>query len=127
MKLLTIPILLITLMFSSTSYAKWTKVSENVKGNFYVDFDRINKVDGYVHWWELVNLFEEDEYGFVSVIRKKQGDCKLYRYKMLSIYIYKLPMGDGNSEMISPPGTWVFPPPETSGEVILKSVCDRVK
>ena len=37
-KLLTIPILLFTLMFSSTSYAEWTKVSQNVNGVFYVDF-----------------------------------------------------------------------------------------
>lgn len=113
-------------MFSSITYAEWTKVTTNVKGDFYVDFDRINRIDGYVYWWELIDLFEE-EYGYVSVIRKKQGDCKLYQHKILSIYIYKLPMGDGKIKVLTPKGTWVFPPPETSDEIILKSICDKAK
>ena len=43
-----------TVMFSSPSYAKWTKVSENVDGDIlYVDFERIRKHGGYVYYWRL--------------------------------------------------------------------------
>ena len=41
---LTIFTLVFTVMFSSASFAGWTKVAESVKGNtFYVDFERIRK------------------------------------------------------------------------------------
>jgi hypothetical protein len=42
-QLLTIIALLFTGMFSSPSYAKWTKMGGNKKGtNYYVDFERIS-------------------------------------------------------------------------------------
>ena len=44
--LLTVFTLVFTLMFSSTSFADWTKVTEDVKRNIYnVDYERIKKVD----------------------------------------------------------------------------------
>ena len=40
--LLTISILVFTVMFSSTSFAQWTKVGNNSRGDtFYIDFERI--------------------------------------------------------------------------------------
>ena len=51
-------------MFASTSYAEWTKVDESVDGDtFYVDFERIRKVDGYVYWWSLRDYSKPDKYG----------------------------------------------------------------
>ena len=45
--LLTIFTLAFTLMFSSTSFAEWTEVSKNIRGDtFYVDFERIRKAMG---------------------------------------------------------------------------------
>ena len=42
------------MLLSAPSYAKWTKVGENVYGStFYVDFERIRKGDGYVYFWGL--------------------------------------------------------------------------
>ena len=49
--LLTTILFSLTMMFSFPSYAKWTKVSKNVSGDtFYVDFERIRKVYGYVYY-----------------------------------------------------------------------------
>ena len=68
-KLLTILTLIFTLMFSSTSYAEWTKVSENVEDgdSFYVDYDRIRKHDGYVYCWEMGDYLKPNKYGDLSV------------------------------------------------------------
>jgi len=55
--LLTITTLVFTLMFSSTSFADWTKVNEDVKRNTYnVDYERIKKVDENVYSWDLTDL-----------------------------------------------------------------------
>jgi len=44
-------------MFSSPSYAEWTKVNEDVKRNTYnVDYERIKKVDENVYSWDLTDL-----------------------------------------------------------------------
>ena len=57
MKKLTLifTLLVSTVMFSSPSYAEWTKVGELVSNGstFYVDFERIKNVDGFVYWWDL--------------------------------------------------------------------------
>ena len=131
-----IPILLFTLMFSSTSYAEWTGVSESVDGdNYYVDFDRIRKVDGYVYWLELGDYLKPTKTGRLSVIVYNQGDCKLhlfepnlYRYKNLSWSFHKEPMGGGVGDIDNESDKeWRYPHPNSTREAILKSVCDWVE
>ena len=59
MKKLTLILTLLfsTAMFSSPSYAEWTKVSKTVEGvSVYVDFKRIRKESGYVYFWLLKDL-----------------------------------------------------------------------
>jgi hypothetical protein len=50
-KLTLLTVLIFSLMFSSTSFADWTKVSSSGGGanTFYVDFERIRKHGGYVY------------------------------------------------------------------------------
>ena len=44
-KLTLLTVLIFSLMFSSTSFADWTKVSENViGGNFYIDLRWSQKI-----------------------------------------------------------------------------------
>lgn len=116
-------------MFSSTSYAEWTKVGVDVDGDsFYVDFDRIREVDGYVYFWRLTDLSKPIEgIGVLSGILYIQGDCKLFREKVLKYFYYKEPMGEGVGKTITAPDEWDYPPPKSSMETILKSVCDWVK
>jgi hypothetical protein len=126
---LTIFTLVFTVMFSSTSFAGWTKVGENVNGvTFYVDFERIRKHDGYVFWWDLRDLLKPTKWGSLSSKLYKQGDCKLFRFKNLSSSFHKEPMGGGTPEVIEPKGdnaNWKYPPPNSVDEMILKSVCSR--
>ena len=89
--LLTILTLVFTMVFSSTSYAEWTKSVESKQGNtFYVDFERIRKHDGFVYWWELGDYLKP-QMGYLSAKSYNQGDCKLFRLKVLSYSWHKEP------------------------------------
>jgi len=113
-------------MFSSPSYAGWTKVSENAKGDtFYVDFGRIRKHDGYVYFWKLSDLFKPDKDGDLSIKSYNQVDCKLFRYKRLSYSFHNEPMGGGTGKPYTPTDKWIYPSPDSANEAILKSICSR--
>ena len=55
-----------------------------------------------------------------------QGDCKLFRFKVLSLFDYKQPMGAGSGETPPVPEKWKnwdYPPPNSPVETVLKKVC----
>ena len=124
-----IPVLLVgVLMFSSTSFADWKKVSEDVNGTAYVDFERIKKHDEYVHFWQLTDYLKPSEQEILSIKKYIQGDCKKFRYKWLNFWFYKEPMGEGNAGgrgLREGNEGWKYPLPDTSIEIALKSVCQR--
>ena len=124
---LTILTLVFSMMFSSISFAEWTKVTEGVDGKiYYVDFERIRKHDGYVYWWELGDYLKPGKHGILSVRAYAQGDCKIFRVKHLSLSFYKEPMGGGTAmdHNVENP-EWRYPPPVSNMEKILKQVCNR--
>ena len=124
--LLTIFTLVFTVMFSSKSFAEWTKVSSSGGGTtFYVDFERIRKHDGLVYWWSLTK-YSIPLRGYVSDKTYYQGDCKLYRFKSLSVSSHKEPMGGGIGRIRNKQDKeWRYTPPNSPLEMTLKSVCSR--
>ena len=101
-------------------------MGESSKLTSYVDFERIRKHDGYVYYWELIDWFKPTKGGDLSSIGYIQGDCKLFRYKYLSDSYYIQPMGRGTGEVDNNPDKeWRYPSPNSTDEVILKSVCSR--
>ena len=129
MKKLTLifTLLVSTVMFSSPSYSEWTKLSEDTDGiTYYVDFERIKKHDGYVYWWELGDYAKPTKYGDLSAKVYNQGKGKLIRYKHLSFFHHGQPMGGGTGEKHTPENPkWIYPPPNSVAETVLKSVCNR--
>jgi hypothetical protein len=128
MKKLTVifTLLFSTVMFSSPSYAEWTKVGENAAKIQYVDFERIRNHDGYIYFWQLQDYLKPTKYGILSRKIYNQGDCKLFRYKSLSSVVHKQPMGRGwwrTSPKKKP--EWKYPSPDTVIEVVLQEVCRR--
>jgi len=122
-----VTLLLSSILFSSPSYGEWTRVSTNVSGhNYYVDFDRIRKHDGYVYYWTLSDYLKPTKYGDLSAKLYRQGDCKLFRVKRLSSSYYTVSMGNGTpSASGSIEGEWDYPTPKSSLERILNSVCSH--
>ena len=115
------------LMFSSTSFAEWTKVGKHKKSyyTFYVDFERVRNIDGYVYFWELRNFIKPIG-NYSSLSFYQQGDCKLFRIKILSGSFHTKPMGDGTADTDNQKyGEWNYPHPDSTEEAILKAVCSR--
>ena len=123
----TLNAILFIVTFSSPSYAIWTKMGENNKGTkYYVDFERISKQGGYVHWWELGNRLRPNANGYSSNKAYKKGECKLFRYKYLSHTNHIEQMGKGAGEIITPQNPqWYYPSPSSSIESVLKFVRSR--
>ena len=114
--------------FLSPSYAEWTKVNKDADGNTnYVDFESIRKKDEYVYWWVLSDILKPTIQGHSSSKTYNQGDCKLFRLKILSFSFHKEPMGEGTgnvSEPVEKYKGWIYPPPGSSFETTLKRVCE---
>ena len=111
-------------MFSSPSYAKWTKVSESVDGDtFYVDFKSIKKSKGYTYVWSLDDYVEPfKESGILSLKTYMKIDCNSNGYKRLSWIGYKTSMGkephfftNSNADK-----NWKYYPPESSWDIAIK-------
>ena len=104
-------------------------MSETVDGNtYYVDFERIRKDGGYVHFWQLTDYVKPNSIGTLSSKIYIKGDCKKFRYKWLSVSYYKKQMGRGDSDTYNTPEKdWKYPHPDTSMEAVLKSVCQYVR
>ena len=113
-------------MFSSKSFSKWTKTFIIGKGAaiHYMDFDSFRKKNGYVYWWSLVD-FAKPKKGILSMMGYNQGDCKMYRRKVLSIVTYKKNMGRGASNTYDGDDKWIYPRPKTAHQDALKRLCDE--
>jgi hypothetical protein len=133
MKTLTVLFALtFSVMFSSTSFAGWTKVAVSVDGDtFYVDFERIRKHGGYVYYWDLGDYLRsqgQDGFHNFSVVNYNQVDCALNRRKNLTQIQYKGQMGQGQKRTNNKPDkNWTYALPRSSLEHILKAVCASVK
>ena len=87
--LLIFTLLFSTLMFSTPSYAEWTKVGANVSGDtFYVDFERIRKHGGYAYYWSLGDYLKPTKNERLSDKSYRQGDCKLFRERILWLLLF---------------------------------------
>jgi hypothetical protein len=127
-RILIIPVLFLTVLFSTPSYAKWTKVGENTVGNvIYVDFERIRKHGGYVYYWGLNDYLKPDKYGAFSHKSYSQGDCTLFRYRYLNLSFHKEKMGAGTGKTFTynDDSDWSYPPPNSTNEFTLKTVCSK--
>ena len=116
-------------MFSSNSYAEWTKVGISADKiiTYYVDFESIKEHDGYVYFWYLSDWLKPTENVF-SITMYAQVDCKLYRVKILSTSFHTLPMGKGTTKTKNPSNPeWSYPPPNSKNNGAVEQVCDKVK
>ena len=94
---------------------------------YYVDLERIKKVDGYVFYWNLHNYLKPIKYEYRSYIFYNQGDCRSFRFKILNSSFYKEQMGGGTPYSTSnkPDSEWTYPPTISVNDSILKQVCSR--
>ena len=126
-KLLILTTFLSSFMMSSVAHAEWTKVSESVKGDIgYVDLGRIKKHDGKIYFWFLVDLLKPNSVGMISFLSYIEGECGRFRYRELTTTFYEGAMGSGKiSSKANNPSDWSYPPPNSTSEIVLKTVCNH--
>ena len=122
-------VLLFSIIFSSTSFAGWTWHDNSVTGDeYYIDFAKVKKIDGYPYYRWLVDLLKPDKDGDLSYIVYTKGDCKFSQIMTLSEFYYTQPMSEGRltTNNITNP-EWQYPAPGSMNESMLEEVCDYVK
>jgi hypothetical protein len=81
------------LLFSiNVSAHNWHKVSEINGESLYVDVDDIKKQNGFVYYFELVDL-KDPKFGTLSIISKYKADCLGQEKAMLSTTSFTGQMG----------------------------------
>ncbi|URQ63246.1 hypothetical protein M9B40_00320 [SAR86 cluster bacterium] len=114
-------------MFSPTSFADWTMVSKSETGRiYYVDLERIRKVDGFIYFWQMSDYLIKDKYGDLSNKVYIKADCELFRYQNLKFYFHKEPMARGDAEIEdSEDLSWNYATPNSNIEAALITVCSQ--
>ena len=121
-------ILLFSILISLNSYGDWEFFGVNKNNTtFYINFEKIKKIDGYIYYWTLSDLLKPDKDGDFSYSGYYQGDCSFYRIMTLSEFYYKQPMGEGKVTTNTQNPKWQYPPPESMHIHMLKKICDYVK
>ena len=120
-------LIIFTLVFSPTSFADWTMVSKSENGRiYYVDLERIRKVDGFIYFWQMSDYLIKDKYGDLSNKVYIKADCELFRYQNLKFYFHKEPMARGDAEIEdSEDLSWNYATPNSNIEAALITVCSQ--
>ena len=120
-------LLIIVLLFSTPAWAEWEFVTSNDLGDeYFVEFEKMRKNKGFIYYWRLGNYLKPSKFGDMSSKIYVQADCNKFREQILSVSFYKQPNGVEQSvDSYSPSPQWDYPPPNSSGEFLLKEVCRR--
>ena len=128
MKRIFAPILIaftFSVMFSSVSFAGWTKVAGNSAATFYVDFSTVKYRGRIIYYWELQDFTTRTPMGWLSARQYNMADCDLIAEKGLSWVWYGGPMGRGQvvNTNSDPDKNWKYRPPGTSAYAIIRRIC----
>jgi hypothetical protein len=127
-KLLILMIFLSSMVISSVAYSKWTEVSKSFDGDtFYVDLERIRKHDGKVYFRRLSNYSKPGYNGTMSSEIYIEAECGRFRLRWLNQTYYNGPMRSGKTlhSTNTPQKEWIYLPPDSAREGILKAVCNH--
>ena len=121
-------ILLFSYLFCSIIQAKdWTEVTKGQNGHiFFVNMENLNESKGYIYFWQLINYYEQDEYGDLSAKIYVKAECKSFKFKWLKVSYHKMLMGkdyvkpDNPSKIVS---GWQFPSIGSTSYAVLDHVC----
>ena len=122
-------LLIFVFLFPITSYAELLKLgaTDDKTTENYIYTDSIKEEDGYFYFWSLSD-FEKPNPIFNGALSTRvlyQADCsEPRRVKLLSVYSYKKPMGQGDIKNVPLMELdWVYIPPQSVSSQNLSFVC----
>jgi len=117
-------IIVLSLLVSVPSWAKWTYYSEHEDAKFYMDISTIRKELNIRKVWTISNYKEKTKLGVLSVRARMEFDCKNERYKMLSVSTHSEPMASGETlQSVVPSSEYREIPPDTPNSDLLGILC----
>ena len=134
MKKLTLifTLLFSTVIFSSPSYAEWTKVGgdsepdPDYKETHYINFAQMIRYGDYSFYLELSDWKSPIRDGIVSITNYVQVNCKSFSFRDLSALSFTNSMGQGEgTPFVSPYTNWTSVNKYKFGKKVIQLVCNR--
>ena len=115
-------------MISFNSYAEWSLVSYSTdKSEYYIDFDRVSKNNGYVYYWVLSNFpFPSAAEGTSSLELYEVNCSPPVKERRKAYYFYNSTMGKKGTRspvFDTSTGPWEYSVPGSVRERLLEAVC----
>lgn len=113
-------------LISFNSFGDWTKVYISTGADYYMDFETFKERDGYVNYWQLIDLSTPIEEEIYSAVVRNKIDCSSEGMKSNPIHYYSKEMGKGDRVMSSEeePVNWTYPPPGSAYYALIGVACD---
>ena len=128
MKKTSLTLSLLLTLFASGVWGDWEFIGKSDAGSsFYIDYDSIEKKEGHIYFWYLMDEPEANLAGYKSIKSYEKIDCKDSRRKALEAVFYKHPMGQEPGDSKTPPGKfkeWQNIPLGTAIAAVFKRVCN---
>ena len=104
----------------------WIKVLKTDNGNiFFIDKNSLNKKDDKVFFIKLHEYSDFNDYGEKSSIIHHEVDCKNLKFKYLTDFYFKLPMGEGEPSFVgNEESDWIEVKDDTILKDLVSYVCD---
>ncbi|MBS0337901.1 MAG: hypothetical protein JSS40_14025 [Proteobacteria bacterium] len=115
----------IALIAAAPAQAAWLKMGEVADAFLYIDPATIRTEGGYAKVQTLDDLKVAGPGGEISLGFLREFDCKARRVRVIDAAAYSGPMASGRILGSESGGRWNDVVPGTTGEDILKFVCDR--
>ena len=104
----------------------WIEVLKTDNGNiFFIDKNSLNKKDDKVFFIKLHEYSDFNDYGEKSSIIHHEVDCKNLKFKYLTDFYFKLPMGEGEPSFVgNEESDWIEVKDDTILKNLVSYVCD---
>lgn len=114
-------------LFASAAHAQWTPVGPAGSAQFFIDTNTLQRKEGMVQVWELVNMERADGEGVRSSRFLMEYDCKGQRSRGLDMLTYTEPMGGGKLlQQLGPdPDGWESVPPDSIFSQRMAAACGK--
>ena len=117
-------LLVCLLLVASFAQAGWVLVSEDDRGDIYIDPDTLQKNDAFRKIWQLQDLKVRDPYGEMSRRTWKEYECGTGRTRILMFVAHSSPMVEGKPiSSGGASGRWSDIAPRTADEATFRKVC----
>ena len=113
-------------MTSAPASAEWSFLAEAGGGDkFFIDFDTLRKGKT-ARGWVLNNYPKADRFGDMSTKILYEANCPEEKIRELAIATYAQPSGKGPAtDTSNQSGEWLYVPPGSIYDMVLKALCGK--